>query len=168
MAETTDREDWMPNKEARPAPRQEAYFDEESVKESLVESDKMSVSSLGSAQAEDLFVEKDDMDRWTVTIQEVGSTTSKDKENKKQKPKNDTQKINACQDNNFVGMTMSDESLSQESDCSNSRSGYSQDGSVTKPWRRNARYEPRKRKPQHAFEGLWNRKRRSSKQLLRS
>jgi hypothetical protein len=46
MAKTIDKEVWMPRK-ASPAPRQEAYFDKASVKESLVESNEMSVSSLG-------------------------------------------------------------------------------------------------------------------------
>ncbi len=133
-------------KEASPAPRQEAYFDEESVKESLVDSDEMSVSSLGSAQAEDLFVEKDDMDGWTVTIQEVASISSKDQEKQKQNQKNDTQKINAHESNNFIGRTISDENLSQESDWGNSRTGYSQDGSAKMYWQRNASYYPRKRK----------------------
>jgi hypothetical protein len=44
-------------------------------------------------------------------------------------------------------MTISDENLSQESDWSNSRTGYSQDGSAKMYWQRNASYYPRKRKP---------------------
>jgi hypothetical protein len=48
-------------------------------------------------------------------------------------------------------MTISDENLSQESDWSDSRTGYSQDGSA-KYYRRNTRYEPRKRKPQRLKE----------------
>jgi hypothetical protein len=44
-------------------------------------------------------------------------------------------------------MTISDENLSQESDWSNSRTVYSQDGSAKMYWQRNASYYPRKRKP---------------------
>jgi hypothetical protein len=115
----------------------------------------MSVSSLESsteAEEQDLLVNGDEMDRWTVTIQEVASISSKDQEKQKQqqKQKNDTQKISACEDtNNFLGMTISDENLSQEREWSNSRNGYSQDGSATKFWQRKARHEPRKRKPLH-------------------
>jgi hypothetical protein len=116
MAETVDNEAWMPKK-ASPAPRQEAYFDKASLKESLVESDEMSVSSLGSALAEDhgdSLIEQDNMDGWTITMQEVASITSEDKENKKHKQTNYSQKKDACQDTNFMGMTISDESLSLE------------------------------------------------------
>jgi hypothetical protein len=91
--------------------------------------------------------------RWTVgpspfkKLHLFHQRTMNNKNNNKNK-KNDTHKINACEDNNnFIGMTISDGNLSQESDWSDSRNGYSQDGSAIKYWQRNARYEPRKRKP---------------------
>jgi hypothetical protein len=152
MAETIDREAWMP-KEASPATGQEANdFDQANAEESLAEREDMSVRSSGSAQAEedqDLLVERNDMDGWTVTIQEavVSITSSITSENQeKQKQKMNSQKNNACNATNFIGMTISDESLSQ-SDWSNSKNGYSQDGSATKRWQGNARYQPKMRKP---------------------
>jgi hypothetical protein len=118
MAKTIDNEVCMPRKGC-PAPRQEAYFDKGNVEESLVESDEMSVSRLGSAQAQaqdhqDFLAGKDEIDGWAITIQEVASITSEDQA--KQKQKINSQK-NACKDN-FIGMTILDESLSQESDWS--------------------------------------------------
>jgi hypothetical protein len=83
MAEATEKEAWMPKK-GSPATWQEANdFDTEGGEEDVVESDGMSVSSLESsteAEQQDLLVSGDEMDGWTVTIQEVAYVTSEKKE----------------------------------------------------------------------------------------
>ncbi len=78
----------MPKK-GSPATWQEAKdFDTEGVEEGVVEDDGLSVSSLETsteAEQQDLLVSGDEMDGWTVTIQEVASISSKDQEKQKQK-----------------------------------------------------------------------------------